>query len=65
MENSVQQLRNVEDAFEVTGAVPAGPVLLVDDIVDSGWTLTVTAALLARAGAPAVFPFALAKAAND
>jgi ATP-dependent DNA helicase RecQ len=65
MENSVQQLRNVEDAFEVTGDVPDGPVLLVDDIVESGWTLTVTAALLARAGAPAVFPFALAKAAMD
>jgi ATP-dependent DNA helicase RecQ len=63
MENSVQQLRNIEDAFDVSGDMPDGPVLLVDDVVDSGWTLTVTAALLARAGAPAVFPFVLAKAA--
>jgi ATP-dependent DNA helicase RecQ len=38
----------------------AGPVLLVDDVVGSGWTMTVAAMLLRRAGAPAVLPFALA-----
>ncbi|MFN2496825.1 MAG: ATP-dependent DNA helicase RecQ [Pseudonocardiaceae bacterium] len=37
-----------------------GPVLLVDDRVDTGWTLTVAARALRRAGAPAVLPFALA-----
>ena len=37
-----------------------GPVLLVDDLVDTGWTLTVAAALLRDAGAPAVLPVALA-----
>jgi ATP-dependent DNA helicase RecQ len=37
-----------------------GPVLLVDDFVDSGWTMTLAARLLRRAGAPAVLPFALA-----
>ncbi|HVV18072.1 MAG TPA: RecQ family ATP-dependent DNA helicase, partial [Pseudonocardiaceae bacterium] len=37
-----------------------GPVLLVDDQVDSGWTMTLAARLLRRAGAPAVLPFALA-----
>ena len=40
-----------------------GPVLLVDDVIDSGWTATVVARLLRRAGAPAVLPFALALAA--
>jgi ATP-dependent DNA helicase RecQ len=35
-------------------------VLLVDDLVDSGWTLTMVARLLRQAGAPAVYPFALA-----
>jgi ATP-dependent DNA helicase RecQ len=40
--------------------VPAGPVLLVDDRVDSGWTLTVAARELRRAGATAVLPFVLA-----
>jgi ATP-dependent DNA helicase RecQ len=37
-----------------------GPVLLVDDLTDTGWTLTVGAALLRAAGAPEVLPFALA-----
>ncbi|MGI8946575.1 MAG: RecQ family ATP-dependent DNA helicase [Ornithinimicrobium sp.] len=40
-------------------AVP-GPVLLVDDRVDSRWTMTVAARALRRAGAPGVLPFALA-----
>lgn len=37
-----------------------GPVLLVDDLVDSRWTMTVAATALRQAGAPAVLPFALA-----
>jgi ATP-dependent DNA helicase RecQ len=37
-----------------------GPVLLVDDVVDTGWTMTMAARLVRQAGAPAVLPFALA-----
>jgi len=37
-----------------------GPVLLVDDVVDTGWTMTMATRLLRQAGAPAVLPFALA-----
>ncbi len=37
-----------------------GPVLLVDDHVDTGWSLAVAASLLRRAGAPAVLPLTLA-----
>ncbi|WP_435158288.1 RecQ family ATP-dependent DNA helicase [Amycolatopsis sacchari] len=37
-----------------------GPVLLVDDLVDTGWTMTMAARLLRKGGAPAVLPFALA-----
>jgi ATP-dependent DNA helicase RecQ len=37
-----------------------GPVLLVDDYVDSGWTMAMCARALRRAGAPMVLPFALA-----
>jgi ATP-dependent DNA helicase RecQ len=40
-----------------------GPVLLVDDLVDSRWTMTVAGALVRTAGAPAVLPFALASVA--
>jgi ATP-dependent DNA helicase RecQ len=38
----------------------AGPVLLVDDRIETGWTMTVSAKLLREAGAPAVLPLALA-----
>ena len=63
MENSAQQLRNVLEAFEITGEVPAAePVLLVDDISDSRWTMTVIGRSLRLAGSGPVFPFALATA---
>jgi ATP-dependent DNA helicase RecQ len=61
MQNSAQQLMNVVDAIAVRkDRVLPGGVLLVDDIVDSGWTLTVCGARLRRAGSGPVFPFALA-----
>jgi ATP-dependent DNA helicase RecQ len=41
-------------------SVPPGPVLLVDDLADSRWTLTLAARELRRAGATAVLPFVLA-----
>jgi len=62
MQNSVQQLRNVEASLRVTGECPTGPVLLVDDIVDSRWTLTCAGWLLRHHGAGPVHPFALATA---
>ncbi|CAH0249570.1 ATP-dependent DNA helicase RecQ [Microbacterium oxydans] len=40
--------------------VPDGPVLLVDDLADSRWTLTVAARVIRRAGASDVLPFTLA-----
>jgi ATP-dependent DNA helicase RecQ len=43
----------------VIGAT-SGPVLLVDDVTDSGWTLTMAARVLRRAGVSEVLPFALA-----
>ena len=60
--NSAQRLRTVHGAFAVPAGweVPAGPVLLVDDRTDTGWTLTEAAALLRRAGASAVLPLVLA-----
>ena len=42
------------------GDVPAGPVLLVDDLVVTGWSLTLAARALREAGATAVLPLALA-----
>jgi ATP-dependent DNA helicase RecQ len=65
MENSAQQARNLWGAFRVVGPVPSGPVLLVDDIVDSRWTFTVAGYLLRDGGCPSVIPVALASAASS
>jgi ATP-dependent DNA helicase RecQ len=62
MENSTQQARNVLGAFTVGSPVPSGPVLLVDDLVDSRWTFTAVGALLRDAGSGPVLPFAFAQA---
>lgn len=59
-QNRYHQCRNLDGAFVVHPQLPAGPVLLVDDIIDSGWTLTVMAALLQQAGSGCVYPVALA-----
>ncbi|CAM5502841.1 RecQ family ATP-dependent DNA helicase [Streptomyces viridifaciens] len=64
--NSAQRLHGLAGALvlppelEQAVAAAAGPVLLVDDLVDSGWTVTVAARLLRRAGAGAVLPLVLA-----
>jgi ATP-dependent DNA helicase RecQ len=60
-ENSQHRARNIDGAFAVEpSAMPGGPTLLVDDAVDSGWTLAVVGALLREAGSGPVFPLALA-----
>ena len=61
MENSIQQARNIDGSLEVfVDQMPAGSVLLVDDMVDSRWTLTVSAWLLRVHGSGEVWPLALA-----
>ncbi len=63
MENSDRQARNVLGSLVVAKeAIPAGPVLLVDDVVDSRWTFTVAAWELRRRGCGPVWPLALANA---
>ncbi|WP_420079388.1 DEAD/DEAH box helicase [Streptomyces sp. JL4002] len=64
--NSAQRVRGLHQALTVPPALAAalaeadGPVLLVDDRAESGWTLAVAARLLRRAGAKEVFPLVLA-----
>ena len=66
MANSVQQARNVDGSLAVSlEPLPGGPVLLVDDMVDSRWTLTVAAWLLRSNGSGEVWPLALALAGRD
>ena len=67
MENRYHQCNNLDGAFEVRAQCAnfAEPVLLVDDVTDSGWTLSIIAALLRRAGTGPVFPLALADASGE
>lgn len=60
MQNSFQQAINVRDKFAVEEPLPTQPVLLVDDITDSKWTLTVVGHLLQEHGCSLVYPFVLA-----
>ncbi|MCW3023592.1 MAG: ATP-dependent helicase, RecQ family [Conexibacter sp.] len=62
MANAVQQVANVRGSFAVAGVVPSEPVLLVDDIRFSGWTLAMVAGQLRQKGSGPVFPLALATA---
>ena len=65
MENSAHQCANAWTSFRVKeGTAVAGNVLLIDDVVDSRWTLTVCGYRLMEAGAERVFPFALADSSN-
>jgi ATP-dependent DNA helicase RecQ len=65
MANSAHQCRNVHQAFALSGKVPAGAVLLVDDTADSKWTLTTVGALLRQAGADRVYPLVLLRRGPD
>ncbi|MEB3021683.1 RecQ family ATP-dependent DNA helicase [[Mycobacterium] crassicus] len=60
--NSAYRVAALQGAWQPPGDLPAGtgPVLLVDDVTDTGWTLTLAARVLRAAGAPQVLPFALA-----
>jgi len=61
MENSYQQVRNLDGAFDINlEPKDYQPCLLVDDMIDSGWTFTVASALLRQVGCSAVYPMALA-----
>ncbi len=64
--NSAQRLGSVWHALEVPGDLRDalggldGPVLVVDDRIETGWTMTVAVRLLREAGARAALPLALA-----
>jgi ATP-dependent DNA helicase RecQ len=67
--NSAFRLAGVWEAFDLgpvlrdsLAGIAGQPVLLVDDLVDSRWSLTVAGRLLRRHGVGAVLPLALAQA---
>jgi ATP-dependent DNA helicase RecQ len=57
--NSAQRVAAVDRRFALHADVPSGPVLLVDDLVVTGWTMTLAARALREAGVTAVLPLAL------
>lgn len=63
MRNSLQQVQNLDGAFAVSlpSDLVGKPLILVDDISNSGWTFAVLGALLRQSGAGAIYPVALAK----
>ncbi len=66
MANNTQQARNVDGALSLyQGPIFESPLLLVDDIVDSRWTITVAAWLLRSRGSGEVWPVALALAGGS
>ena len=63
--NAAHQQRNIERRVRrATTCYPMAPVLLVDDVVDSAWTMTEVGRLLRRAGVSLVYPVALASSAG-
>jgi ATP-dependent DNA helicase RecQ len=60
MENTAHRATNVSEAFAIVGTPPSGPVFLVDDLTDSGWTMTEIGKILRQSGSGNVYPLALA-----
>lgn len=65
LRNSFQQVMNVYNVYKMLDKPLSAPVLLVDDVVDSKWTLTVVGALLRKSGSGLVHPYALATTYAD
>ena len=60
--NSFQQARNVDGSLApIQYQILSSPVLLVDDVILSGWTLTISSWLLRKNGSGEVWPLALAQ----
>jgi len=64
MQNKFYQCTNLDGVFEISSNIPSGPMLLIDDIYDSGWTFAVISALLRRAGSSHIYPFAVTSTSN-
>lgn len=63
--NSQERKHNVDDAFWATEIAQNKRVLLIDDVYTTGATMTAAAAALKRAGATAVYGYALARTLSN
>lgn len=65
-ENSYFQCKNLDGVFKINGDVKLNePVLLIDDAIDSGWTLTIACALLRQSGTGLVYPATLTSTSTN
>ena len=64
LENSAYQCQNVFKGFVVKEDCPNVDIILLDDMVDSKWTLTVCGYMLKQKGARLIYPFAIASTAG-
>ena len=64
MENSSFQFANADGSFSVRDVPVPEKLILVDDVVDSRWTLTVCGIKLIQQGCVEVYPFALADSSH-
>jgi ATP-dependent DNA helicase RecQ len=67
MQNSAHQAANLLGAFQIGdfSKMTGKPLLLIDDLIDSGWTMTIAGMLLLSKGAGPVYPFALARTTRN
>ena len=54
-----------DGVFGIRGTALTGPILQVDDVADSRWTITVLGDLLLAAGSGPVYPFTVGKTKQD
>ena len=66
MQNGFHQYKNAADKIKMKENMAiTGSVILIDDMVDSRWTITVAGCLLRKAGAENVYPFCLADSSQN
>ncbi|HUE83668.1 MAG TPA: RecQ family ATP-dependent DNA helicase [Pyrinomonadaceae bacterium] len=65
MQNSTKQALNLDGVFGICRPCSPGAVFLIDDMIDSGWTMTVAGYLLRKHGSGPVYPLALALTAKS
>ena len=64
LENSAYQCQNAFDGFAVTSDSLSCNIILIDDMVDSKWTLTVCGYMLKKKGAGLIYPYTIASTAG-
>ncbi len=65
MENSTFQCNNAMNSFRAKGIQMPARTILVDDVVDSKWTLTACGYKIMECGCQEVYPFALADSSHE